>query len=138
MSSKLNLDVSKRVDITCRRGDTLKVTLTVKDDSGTAVDLSSYSDFKFEVRTTDTSDTAYADGDATIILSTEDDSSGSKYVSSAVSGTDSNTLTFTASATNMKAVASGMYVYDIEATNSSSEVQTWVSGLFVVNEDVTV
>jgi len=138
MSSKLNLDVSKRVDITCRRGDTLKVTLQVKDASGTAVNLSAYSDFKFEVRTTDTSDAVYADDNSTIILSTEDDSSGSKHVANAVSGTDSNTLTFTASATNMKAVASGMYVYDIEATNASSEVQTWLSGLFIVNEDVTV
>lgn len=138
MSNVLNLDVAKRVDITCRRGDTLKITLEVNDASGTAVDLSTYNDFRFEVRTDDLQDAAYSDDDTAILLSTEDDEAGSRYVSYAITGTNSNVLTFTASATNMKGIASGLYVYDIEATNSSSEVQTWSYGVFRVNEDITV
>lgn len=138
MANALNLDVSKRVDITVRRGDTMKLTLEVKTNTGTAVDLTEYTDFKFEVRTADTEDAAYADGDAGIILSTEDDSSGSKYVSNTVDSSDDSKLTFECSATNMRGVQSGLYVYDIEATNASSEVQTWLYGIFKVNEDVTV
>lgn len=138
MANALNLDVSKRVDITVRRGDTMKLTLEVKTNTGTAVDLTEYTDFKFEVRTADTEDTAYADGDDGIILSTEDDSSGSKYVSNTVDSSDDSKLTFECSATNMRGVQSGLYVYDIEATNASSEVQTWLYGIFKVNEDVTV
>lgn len=138
MANALNLDVSKRVDITVRRGDTMKLTLEVKDGNDVAVDLTEYTDFKFEVRTADTEDTAYADDDDGIILSTEDDSSGSKYVSNAVDSSDDSKLTFTCSAANMRGVQSGLYVYDIEATNSSSEVQTWLYGIFKVNEDITV
>lgn len=138
MSNVLNLDVAKRVDITCRRGDTLKITLEVNDASGTAVDLSTYNDFRFEVRTDDLQDAAYSDEDTAILLSTEDDAAGSRYVSYSITGTDNNVLTFTASAANMKGIASGLYVYDIEATNSSSEVQTWSYGVFRVNEDITV
>lgn len=134
----MNLDVSKRVDITVRRGDTMKLTLEIKDSGGAAVDLTAYSDFKFEVRTSDTEDAAYVDGDDGVILSTEDDSSGSKYVSSTVDSENSAKLTFECSAVNMRAVGSGLYVYDIEATNSSSEVQTWLYGVFKVNEDITV
>lgn len=138
MSNVLNLDVAKRVDITCRRGDTLKITLEVNDASGTAVDLSTYNDFRFEVRTDDLQDAAYSDEDTAILLSTEDDAAGSRYVSYSITGTDNNVLTFTASAANMKGIASGLYVYDIEATNSSAEVQTWSYGVFRVNEDITV
>ena len=36
MASKVNLDISERLDITCRRGDTFSLTLTLKDSSGTA------------------------------------------------------------------------------------------------------
>lgn len=135
MANALNLDVSKRVDITVRRGDTMKLTLEVKDSDNVAVDLTTYNDFKFEVRTDDLEDTAYADGDDGIVLSTEDDSSGDKHISYSI---DSSNITFTCSAANMRGVESGLYVYDLEATNSSSEVQTWLYGIFKVNEDITV
>ena len=38
--SKVNLDVAEKLDITCRRGDTFSLTLTLKDSSGTALQLS--------------------------------------------------------------------------------------------------
>ena len=31
----------------------------------------------------------------------------------------------------------GMYVYDVEVTDSNNKVSTWLHGLFIVNEDVT-
>jgi hypothetical protein len=34
MASKVNLDISERLDITCRRGDTFELTLTLKDSTG--------------------------------------------------------------------------------------------------------
>ena len=138
MANALNLDVSKRVDVTVRRGDTMKLALEIKDSGGQPVNLTSYSDFRFEVRTDDLEDAVYDDSETGIILSTEDDSSGSKYVSYVISGTDNEKITFTCSAANMRGVASGLYVYDIEATNSSTEVQTWLYGVFKVNEDITV
>jgi hypothetical protein len=135
MSNKLNLDVSKRVDVVARKGDTMSMKLEVKDSDGDALDLSSYS-FKFEVRKTDTSNTAYADSDDTIIISTEDDSSGTKYVS--VTKDSNGNVTFTAAASVMAATSSGMYVYDVQSTTSAGVVQTWLFGLFTINEDITV
>ena len=39
MANKVNLDVSEKLDITCRRGDTFSITLTLKDSNGTAIEL---------------------------------------------------------------------------------------------------
>lgn len=37
--AKINFDISKRLDITCRRGDSFKLELTLKDSSGIALNL---------------------------------------------------------------------------------------------------
>lgn len=136
MANSINLDVSQRVDITCRRGDTFLLDLDITDENGDAKDLTGYT-FKMEVRKADTDDAAYADGDATIILSTQDDSAGSKYISVDTAALSTGDVSFKATATIMKGVASGLYVYDIEATGGSSTT-TWLHGLFKINEDVTV
>jgi len=60
-----------------------------------------------------------------------DDSSITK-VGSALGG-----LTITIQANTMVDVAADTYVYDVEAI-SGVKVTTWLQGLFVVNEDVTV
>ena len=39
MAQKVNLDVAERLDITCRRGDSFSLSLTLKDSTGTAIDL---------------------------------------------------------------------------------------------------
>lgn len=136
MAKSVNLDVSQRVDVTCRRGDTFVLNMNITDSNGDAVPFAVTDSFKMEVRRYDTADTAYADGDDNIILSTEDDSSGSKYISWDAGETDGS-LTFTVSSANMKQVPSGMFVYDVEATVNGA-VTTWMHGIFKVNEDVTV
>ncbi len=40
MANKVNLDVSEVLDITCRQGDTFELTLTLKDSSGSGLNLS--------------------------------------------------------------------------------------------------
>ena len=39
MASKVNLDIAEKLDITCRRGDSFELSLTLKDSSGTAIQL---------------------------------------------------------------------------------------------------
>ncbi len=39
MAEKVNLDASEKLDVTCRRGDTFNLTITLKDSSGTAIQL---------------------------------------------------------------------------------------------------
>ena len=41
MGQSVNLDVSEKLKITTRRGDNFSLTLTLKDNTGTVVDMSS-------------------------------------------------------------------------------------------------
>ena len=119
MSSVVNLDVSKRLDVTCRKGDTFSLIINVTDAAGAVVDLTTYS-FKMEVRATDTSE------DSTI---TNDQLT--------ITGTSLGVITITISSSVMAAIASGLYTYDLQ-TIVSGVTQTWLHGVLQVNEDVTV
>ncbi|MDG1950612.1 MAG: hypothetical protein P8J32_07410 [bacterium] len=134
MAKAVNLDISERVDVTCRKGDSLSLVINITDSAGDAVDLSSYT-FVFEVRDSDSSNTAFVNSDTTIHLSTKAALDDNQYCTAA--GTAAGVLTITAAATETIYIPSGMYVYDIQATTGSS-VQTWLHGIFKVNEDVSV
>lgn len=118
MATQINLDTATRVDITCRKGDTFKLEFTFTDSDGDAIDISSYS-WKMDVKETDTSS-----GD---ILGDADFS---------YTGISSGKLTVTATAATMAGITSGLYVYDLQSTNSGT-VKTWVYGLFKINEDIS-
>jgi hypothetical protein len=133
MANAVNLDTAKRVDITCRKGDTFLLSLETTDSSGNALDLSQYT-FKFEVRTNDLSTGGEAASD--LILTTEDgDNSENKQIS--YTANSSGSLQFNVSAANMSGVDSGLYVYDIQAT-TGGVVSTWLYGTFKVNEDISI
>jgi len=118
MATQINLDNSTRVDITCRKGDTFKLELTFTDDTNTAIDLSGYT-WKMDVKETDTSSAdIISDADFTY------------------TGTSQGVLTITATSTVMSGIEGGIYVYDLQSTNSGT-VNTWVYGIFKVNEDVS-
>lgn len=123
--STLTLDQAQRVDIVCRRGDTFKMVLNVRDSSGAVVNVSgSVFTYRMEVRETDTATGTVIPTNATGFV---------------FAGTASGVLTVTVTSTTMAAVNSGLYVYDLQTTRiSDSFVQTWLYGTFLINEDVTV
>tara|TARA_R110000796_G_scaffold101954_1_gene210756 strand:- start:1167 stop:1547 length:381 start_codon:yes stop_codon:yes gene_type:complete len=126
MATSVNLDISKRVDIVCRKGNTFNLELLIKDALGVVIDVSTPTvyTFKMEVRETDTSA-------ATII-----DTSAAGFT---ITGTNLGVVEITTTAAIMAAVNAGLFVYDLQATKASdSSVQTWLYGTFRVNEDVTV
>ena len=118
-TSQVQLDVAKRLDITCRKGDTFNLVINVPDSSGTAVDLSTYS-FKMQVKETDTS--------STNVISNDDIT---------ITGTAAGVLTVNIPSTVMTSVSGGLYVYDLQTINAGV-TQTWLTGVLKVNEDVTV
>lgn len=126
MSSVINLDIAKRVDIVCRKGDTMTFSITMTDSNGDAINVSSYS-FKMQVRSSDTDATDVATEAPHLPLELTN-SSGIT-----VSGDSNNIITVTSSDIDF----SGMYVYDLQATDGNSNVATWLYGTFKVNEDVT-
>lgn len=116
-NSSVNLDLSKRLDITCRKGDTFFLTLNITDENGAAIDLTSYS-FEMEVR--DVSDS--------VIVSNSDVT----FDKNAESTTGRLDITISSSVINF----SGTYIYDLESTLSGN-VKTWMHGVFKVNKDTT-
>ena len=122
MALQANLDIAQRLDITCRKGDTFELVISVKDSAGVALDLSAYTDFEIDVRPTD-------DDSGTPILT---------FTNSDFNGSAEGILTATKSFTDMAAVESGTFVYDLQATDSAATRVTWFYGLFKVVDDVTL
>jgi len=122
MALKANLDIAQRLDITCRKGDTFELIITIKDANGTALDLTTYADFEMDVRPTD-------EDTGTPILT---------FTNSDFTATAQGILTATKSFTDMGAVESGTFVYDLQATDGSSVRTTWFYGLFTIIDDVTI
>ena len=121
MAASINLDISKRVDITCRKGDSFRIQLTFTDSNGDPMPVTNHF-FKMSVKETDTSS-----GD---ILAFDDFT---------YDVTGENVLTVECTYTTMETVESGIYVYDLQSKdNDANLVRTWIYGVFKINEDVSV
>lgn len=114
----VNLDTSQRVNIITRRGDTFRLEVTFRDQDGDLMPLSGYA-WKMDVRND-------AESPTTILNDTD-----FSYASS-----EAGLLILSATAATMASVPGGIYVYDLQSTNSGA-VKTWLRGTFRVNEDVT-
>jgi len=132
MATKINLDTSQRVDITCRKGDTFSLRLTVTDANGDA-GFANGDTFLMEARDSDTgslvANTSSVDFQIEVVVDDSD--------SSNPADTDTGTVDFTLSAATMKTMPSGLYVYDIEHETSSGVIATLIYGTLKVNEDVS-
>lgn len=167
MANTLNLDRSQRLDVVCKRGDTFKMNLELKDDNGTAIDLNGAYDgssaittpiyaFKMQVRNADTDD-AETQGGADGYLVEAWAAVANRVSTEAATYLDSTNLaTFTIPHGTMEDLDSGVYVYDIEkrlfnalgstdwddntsiGTATPDDVETILYGVFTVNEDVTL
>ena len=118
----INLDISTKLDITCRRNDTFSLELTMKDANGDPIDLTQYSDFLMEVRRHDRKT-----GTATLSM---------RSSSNEINGNSEGVLSITKDAGDMN-ISGGNYVYDLQSTKNGV-VATWLRGKFTINEDVTI
>lgn len=135
MASKVNLDISERLDITCRRGDTFELTLTLKDSAG-AVKTLSTSNFSFLMQVHNNR----VSGD-TLVIGSVNAGARTDNVFEPFVATDSGVLTIKATAATMRNVPAGRYVYDLQqivpsSTSSDDTHTTILRGSFTVNEDV--
>ena len=130
MASKVNLDVSERLDITCRKGDTFSLTVTLKDSTGTVITLadSSYT-FLMEVWSTSRTATAPVIGSTTSLPL--GDASFETFVTD-----DDGDVTISATAATMRDVPAGRYKYDLQYMVGDTHT-TILHGSFVVNDDVS-
>ena len=150
MAKKVNLDVAQTLNITCRRGDTFQLNMTLKDSSGTGLNLAGVAEdnsdayvFAMQVR-----DSADSDGVAGLRASTlEGLPSGAvtdAYVPiEVIDGDSSGNITIEITNLNMTKFIPGRYVYDLQykipaaGASGADLVKTVLKGAFVVNDDVT-
>ena len=132
-TKKAVTDVAQKLNITARKGDTFRLSVTFKDSSGTPIGITDNYAFKMQVRSSAFDDTV--SGALIEISTTEAQAVTDGFDTSGGSGN----VVINMSSTTMNAIDGGRYVYDLQATNTSDQsVQTWLKGNFVVNEDVTV
>ena len=137
MSTKVNLDVSEKLNITCKRGDTFSLGLLMKNSSGVALDVSSYV-FLMQVK----GDPDPVTGERPLIMGTnqigrkaraEDDDLPTNFdIESDANGN----VTITGLASIMAKIAPGSYVYDIQQS-VNDVVTTIFEGRFIVNDDIS-
>lgn len=116
--STINLDTAKRVDITCRKGDTFTISLTFTDDNGDDMPVDTHF-FKMAVKETDTS--------------VDDVISFDEFSYEIDPG---NVVTVTAQYDVMETKEAGVYVYDLQSKDGLV-VKTWIYGIFKINEDIS-
>lgn len=147
MAKKVNLDVAQTLNITCRRGDTFQLNMTLKDSDGNPIDLSgggdSASAYKFAMQVRNSAD---QDGTVGLLASTIEglpEGAPSYIAIEAISGDANGVISVVIHDDNMKSFSSGRYVYDLQyiipggAPSDQNLTKTILKGAFVVNEDVT-
>jgi hypothetical protein len=139
--AKINFDISKRLDITVRQGDSFKLELTLKDSSDNALNL--YGDtFHFLVRSANgfpmgTSGYVLPEGEAIVISVDQTLTDDETTTSSTATGK----VKFEASAADMKHVIPGVHTYDIQYVDASDIIdvdgnaRTILYGNFIVKAD---
>lgn len=124
----VNLDTAARLDIICRKGDSFSLGV----DFGAEIPSATW---KMDVKSSDNS----AGSNPSSILA----DTAFSYVRSANSAGVNAKLTIEATAGEMNALTPGLYVYDLQNTDSStdvdsaSKVKTYLYGTFRVNADIT-
>lgn len=157
MASSVNLDTSDVLNITCRKGDTFSITITLKNSAGTLLTLltSEYT-FLMQVKSKSINKRSRA-STSSLILGTPNAAANnqirvnSKELSSPIVSTgktfeaptldDVGNVTIEASAETMSQVPSGSYSYDLQYILPSSTGldthKTVLRGKFTVNPDIT-
>lgn len=163
--AKVNLDVTDRLDVTCRQGDTFELTLTLKDSDGEGLNLDSddYS-FLMQVRSNAQSSRAQrlrrvgathaggggGEADEPNILIVD---GGIANVQDVIIGSaelgkkggvnftfnnvdDDGNVTIFLSASDMAKVPPGRYKYDFQYKVGDTQ-RTVVEGVFKVNSDIS-
>ena len=147
MAKKVNLDVSEKLDITCRRGDTFSLTVTLKDSDGVALPLAT-DKYSFVMQVRDGNVSAVEKGASGLIIGTKGlgskavDAKGQERSFESFVTDDSGNVTITATATTMRQVPAGNYIYDLQQikpnTTTGVDVHTTIlKGAFRVNQDIS-
>ena len=146
MAKKVNFDQSQKLDITCRRGDSFSMTITLKDSSGTGFRIVT-DDYSFVMQVRSSLRSAQSKGTSGLVcllLVLGQCKKKRRWIDVLEEFTldDSGNLTIRATAETMRFVPAGSYIYDLQqikpnATTGVDDHKTILRGSFKVNEDVS-
>lgn len=138
MATKVNLDVSEKLNITCKKGDTFNLGLVMKDANGDALDVSTYR-FLMQVKGDPDPDT----GERPLIIGTASEGKLAQRdrdglaTNFTITSDENGNVTINAAANIMELIAAGSYVYDIQQINNIDVTTTIFEGRFIINDDVS-
>ena len=142
MASKINLDITDKLDITCRQGDTFELTLTLKDSSGVGLPLLT-NDYSFLMQVRGSSQSASnlripspQPGSEGLIIGSAELGAKSKYNFTFKDVDNSGNVTVFLSASDMRGVPNGRFKYDFQYKVGDTH-RTLLEGTFKVNSDVS-
>ena len=144
----VDLDQSSRLDITCRRGDTFNMSLTLKDSSGNPLELET-GNYQFIMQVRGRKD---SNGNRELIIGTSateglggTDATGTNDANFTFDSDDQGNVTIKVTANEMRGLKPGSYTYDFQYvgpnTTSTSEDGPHVTvlfGAFVINGDIAI
>lgn len=152
MAKKANLDVSDKLDITIRRGDSFELSLNIKDNEGNNVQLVT-GDYNFYIQvksvvssssvsaTSAPRKTVIAGSSLTETTTTNSPTrKASSPIFSFVDKDDEGNVKLRAEAEDTAKLPVGSYVYDIQykyINDGFNTVTTLLRGSFIVKEDIT-
>jgi len=140
MATKVNLDVSEKLNITCKKGDTFNLGLLMKDSDGDPLDVSDYR-FLMQVK----GDPDPVTGERPLIIGTasegkvaqKDDSGVATNFNIDLTAGSGGNVTIQAAASTMALIQAASYVYDIQQTTAGDVTTTIFEGRFIVNDDIS-
>lgn len=113
-----NSVIKAPLNLKAQQGDTFSRQFSFLNEEDVAIDLSS-STFKLTIK----------DNSGTTIL---------EWLNSDFSLISTGVYSIGKTATQMQSVNPGVYSYDLQVTNSSSETRTWIFGQFIIEQQSTV
>ena len=139
--ASVSVDISKQLDITCRRGDTFILDLTINNSSGQPLDVSGYGG---ALLVEDANGNEILSFFTPIITSpvnrTIDDTYSSVtdgLITMAHGGGTNNVIRFSCASTIMAGITPGTYNYDFAVQyDAGNIVTTYTKGTFTVNADI--
>lgn len=160
MASKANLDVSEKLDITIRRGDSFELSINIKDNSGNNLPLLTDNyEFVIQIKTPSSSGVSRrvpkisqksATPQRSLIAASSLKESETQNVPvdkeadlpifSFENRDDNGNVTLRATAANTAALPVGVFVYDLQykyLSNGFETVTTILKGNFMVKEDIS-
>lgn len=140
MANKANLDISEKLDISCRKGDTFELFLNFKDSANANLPLLTGGyDFFMQVRGSKKRSEVKGRLVAGTITKGEQAKAlpGSSSVGFSFEEIDDlGNVTLKASAATMRNFEAGRYSYDLQYT-VGEKTTTVLKGTFTVNEDIS-